>query len=170
MLNGDDREFVLGAFAIAAGAVWLYAGVAKVLRPLTQTDVSALAQPLAGLHPVLRWAVPCIEVAIGLALLSGMQARAAGVIGTLLGAAFALLHLTAMVRAGLSDGPLPRGCGCFGRIAVGTVLTSPAAPNAPSAGTLDGAAIEARGWQWAKAAALTTLTWAATLPCGLCGG
>ena len=170
MLNGDDRAFVLGAFAAAAGAVWLYAGVAKILWPLTRTDLSALWQPLARLHPVLRWAVPCIEVAIGLALLSGMQARAAGIIGTLLGATFGLLHLAAMVRAGLSDGPLPRGCGCFGRIGVGTAPSSPAAPNAPFSSTLDVAAIEARGWQWAKAASLTILTWTATLPCGLCGG
>jgi hypothetical protein len=170
MLNGNEREFVLGAFAAAAGAVWLYAGVAKILRPLTRADLSALAPPLVRLHPVLRWAVPCIEVAIGVALLSGTQPRAAGIVGTLLGATFALLHLTAMVRAGLSDRPLSSGCSCFGRIGVGMVPTSHAALNARLASALDVAAIEARGWQWAKAASLTILTWTATLPCGACGG
>lgn len=169
MLNGDHRAFVLAAFAAAAGAVWLYAGVAKVLRPLTRNELAALAHPLARMHSVLRWAVPFTEVAIGLALLSGMQARAAGIIGTLLGATFSLLHLAAMVRAGLSDRPLPQGCGCFGRTGVANVPSLPAAPHASFTTTLDVAAIQARGWQWTKAASLTILTWTVTLPCGLCG-
>jgi hypothetical protein len=169
MLTGDHTTFVLGGFAAAAGVVWLCAGIAKFRQPLTRSDLAALAQPLARLHPVLRWAVPGVEVAIGLALVSGMQARPAAVAGTLLGAAFALLHVVAMVRAGLSDAPLPRRCGCFGRADAAPVPSSLPASDARTSNTLDDAAITARSWQWAEAATLTIVTWTATLPCGLCG-
>lgn len=164
MLNCDDRAFVLGGFATVAGVIWLYAGVAKLRWSLTSADLAALAQPLARLHPMLRWAVPGIEVVIGLALVSGIHAHAAGIAGTLLAATFALLHIVAMVRAGLSDSPLPLGCGCFGRAVADTL------PSTPAATTLDIAAIRARGWHWATAAILSIITWPATLPRGLCGG
>lgn len=169
MLNSDDRALVLGGFAVAAGIVWLYAGVVKIRWSITKADLAALAPPLARLHPVLRWAVPGVEITIGLALVSGMHTRAAGIAGTLLAATFAVLHVAAMLRAGLTDAPLPRGCGCFGRANLDTVPSPPTAPNPPVASNLDVAEIRSRGWQWTKAALLTIVTWTATLPCGLCG-
>ncbi|MBM6400884.1 MauE/DoxX family redox-associated membrane protein [Phycicoccus sonneratiae] len=160
MLTGTARAVALDVLVLLAGAVWLWAGLAKLRTPFSRTDVDDLVPGLGRFHPVLRWAVPLLEVAVGAALVLGVATRAAGVVGVILAGTFAALHVGAMLRAGLADAPLRAGCGCLGG--------SRAAVAAPAGGSLDTATVGVRGWVLARAAVLAMVTWTAVLPCALC--
>lgn len=162
VLSGTVRADLLDGLVLLAAVVWLWAGVAKLRWGLAPADIDALVPGWGRFQPLLRWAVPAAEIAVGLALLTGIGAGAAGLTGALLAATFALLHLTALVRAALADAPLGAGCGCFGRsrLAVAPVGTST---------TLDATVITSRSWSVGQATVLAMLTWLATLPCMVCG-
>lgn len=103
------RDLALGLARAALGAVFLYAAAAKL------PDMAAFATDVANYRALPAAAVPAaaaaavgLELVLGLLLLAGVAARAAGLIAAGLLAAFV---------AGLSQALL-RGidlrCGCFG--------------------------------------------------------
>ncbi len=165
MLTGAARAVLLELMVLGAGAVWLWAGLAKLRTPFSRSDVDDLVPGLGRLHRPLRWGVPLLEVAVGVALLTGTSVRLAGVVGVALASTFAVLHVGAMLRAGLADAPLAAGCGCFGG---SRTAPSAAVVAAPAGASLDTAAVEVRGWVLARTAVLAMVTWTAVLPCALC--
>lgn len=166
VLTGEARAVLLELLALGAGAVWLWAGLVKLRTPFSRSDVDDLVPGLGRLHRPLRWGVPLLETAVGVALLTGTSVRLAGAVGVALATTFAVLHVGAMLRAGLAGAPLTAGCGCFG----GSRPAATAVAMAPAEGSLDTAAVGARGWVLARTAVLAMVTWTAVLPCALCLG
>lgn len=166
MLTGPARTDLLNGLVLLAGLAWLSSGVAKAWWPLARADIDALAPGWGAAQPLLRWAVPAAEIAVGLALITGTHAGWAGFAGAALAATFALLHISTMIRAALADQPLSAGCGCFGGHRV--AATSPGGVALDRA-TFDSATTTARSWSVGMAATLAMLTWLATLPCQICG-
>jgi uncharacterized membrane protein YphA (DoxX/SURF4 family) len=104
------KRWLLIAGRLAIAVIFLYAGIAKVREPWLQFAVSIESFKLAPeswLEPVAR-ILPGCEIALGIALLSGILSRWFSVIATLLLAFFLGIGIRASVK-GLSV-----DCGCFG--------------------------------------------------------
>jgi uncharacterized membrane protein YphA (DoxX/SURF4 family) len=110
------------AVRLAAAAVWLVAGAAKLPRieafreAVERYDLlpAAVAAPFA-------YALPFLEIGLGLYLAVGLFVRGAAGVGTLLFAAFLVAQGQAWVRGLVID------CGCFGTgvassVGIGTML------------------------------------------------
>ena len=105
----DWKNWVGLAFRLTLGIVLLVAGLKKV----THLDASVLAVHAYQLIPVefdtvVGYALPLIEIMIGLLLIVGMFTRFAALIGSLLMAAF-IFAIASVWRRGISI-----DCGCFG--------------------------------------------------------
>jgi uncharacterized membrane protein YphA (DoxX/SURF4 family) len=104
------------AFRLAGAAVWLFAGVAKLVDlNAFHAQVSAYqVLPHAAVAP-FAYALPLVEVALGGYLLVGALVRQVAIASCLLMALFICAQAQAWAR-GLSI-----DCGCFGTVARTTV-------------------------------------------------
>jgi uncharacterized membrane protein YphA (DoxX/SURF4 family) len=107
---------------LAAAAVWLLAGAAKLpeLEVFRQQVERYDVLPGALVAPV-AYALPFVEVGLGLYFTVGLFVRAAAILGTLLMLTFLAAQGQAWARGLVVD------CGCFGaleqsRVGLGTVL------------------------------------------------
>jgi uncharacterized membrane protein YphA (DoxX/SURF4 family) len=110
------------AVRLAAAAIWLVAGVAK-LRDLEQFHAQVQAYKLlpSALEAPFAYALPFVEVGLGLYLGLGLLVRPAAI----LGCALMVVFIAAMAQAWA--GGLSLDCGCFGSLAreqvgLGTIL------------------------------------------------
>lgn len=108
--EGGRRVRVVGLMArLVLGVVLIWAGVAKVTSPaLSARAVRAfqiLPYDVAG---YVGYALPVLEILIGLLVVAGLFTRLSAVVGGLLMAAFIIGISSAWIR-GLSI-----DCGCFG--------------------------------------------------------
>ena len=104
------------ALRVAAAGVWVAAGVTKL--PDIQTfqllvdRYGILPRALAG---PFAYALPFVEIGIGLYLLGGLFVRGSALAGTILFSAFITAQLSAWARGITLD------CGCFGTVVESTV-------------------------------------------------
>ena len=107
----NPRDYGLLAARVIVGAVLIYAGAAKAAAPSEEFANIIVSYGLIGadLARPLAAFLPWIELAVGWALLLGVQARASAVGAAALFAMF-IFALGHAVALGI---PLPN-CGCFG--------------------------------------------------------
>ena len=171
-------------------AVWWWAAVAKLRRPLT-LDRAATTVPWLGLVPAgiaragLR-TLPWVELALGGALLVPGSRRGAAVASSVLLVAFGLVLGAALVRASLLEPavggvPGPEGagvvaavaaCGCFGgRAPARPAVAVPVPVPGPGTGTrrrADVADLHLAGWHAVRPFLLAAAALVVLVPCG-CG-
>jgi len=100
------------ATRLAAAGIWLAAGIAKV-ADLEQfrTHVHAFALLPGALEAPFAYALPFVEVALGLYLAVGLLIRPAALFGCFLMVVFVAAMAQALARG------LTLDCGCFGSLA-----------------------------------------------------
>ncbi len=110
------------ALRLAAAAVWLVAGAAKA--PHLEAFREAVGRydllPAAAAAP-FAYALPFLEIGLGLYLAAGLFVRGTAAVGTALFAAFLVAQAQAWARGLVID------CGCFGTgvgssVGIGTML------------------------------------------------
>jgi uncharacterized membrane protein YphA (DoxX/SURF4 family) len=96
---------------VAAAAVWLVAGVAKI-ADLQHFDAQVMQYRLLPhvLAAPFAYGLPFVEVLVGLYLLVGLLVRPAAVLGCLLLVLFLIAQIQAWARG------LSLDCGCFGSL------------------------------------------------------
>ena len=101
---------VIGLLArLIVGAVLIWAGVAKVSRPaLSARAVQAFQILPFDFARYVGYALPVVEILVGLLLVIGLFTRASAVVGGLLMVAFIIGIASAWARGLTID------CGCFG--------------------------------------------------------
>jgi uncharacterized membrane protein YphA (DoxX/SURF4 family) len=111
----------LGIRLVAAG-IWIVAGAAKI-ADLQQFRAQVQAYQLlpGAFEAPFAYALPFVEVAVGLYLLAGLLVRPAAILSSLLMLAFIAAMGQAYARG------LPLDCGCFGTLArqqigIGSIL------------------------------------------------
>lgn len=110
------------AIRLAAAGVWLVAGASKLPELETfKTQVERYDLLPHALVAPLAYALPFVEVAIGVYLAAGLFVRGAAAAGTVLMAVFVIALSQAWARGLVID------CGCFGalareRVGLGTIL------------------------------------------------
>ena len=94
---------------LVVGGVWIWAGLAKLADPLGSVRAVQAYEllPLSVAEPV-GYALPAIEVVIGLALVVGVMSRGAAVISSVLFVGFVVGIASVWARGIEID------CGCFG--------------------------------------------------------
>jgi uncharacterized membrane protein YphA (DoxX/SURF4 family) len=103
--------FVGTAIRIAAGAVWIVAGAAKVGELRTfETQVAQYRLLPHVLTAAFAYALPFVELLVGLYLLVGLLTRAAAIVACVLLALFLIALAQAWARG------LNLDCGCFGSL------------------------------------------------------
>jgi uncharacterized membrane protein YphA (DoxX/SURF4 family) len=97
------------AIRVTAGLVWLVAGAAKI-ADLEQFRVQVEAYRIVpgGLEAAFAYALPFLEVGIGLYLVVGLLVRGTAALSCVLMALFVVAMVQARVRGLILD------CGCFG--------------------------------------------------------
>jgi uncharacterized membrane protein YphA (DoxX/SURF4 family) len=112
-----DRAAWIGvAVRLAAAAIWLVAGIAKLLDlEQFRRQVEAYDVLPGGLAAPFAYALPFVEAALGLYLAAGLLVRAAAAVSTALLVVFVAALLQAWARG------LSLDCGCFGAVARETV-------------------------------------------------
>lgn len=172
MLSPDVQAAVAGVLAVVVGLTWLWAGLAKLRRPLSRDAVVALAQwpmPPAAVSVVVV-ALPVLELALGAMLLVDASTRIVAVVSAGLLLVFATAQTVALVRASLRIDDHDHQvvaiaeCGCFGRR---QSLASVAAPQRSTPANLQMAA-----WHVGQALTLAALSLAIAAPgsgCPFCG-
>jgi uncharacterized membrane protein YphA (DoxX/SURF4 family) len=104
------------AVRLAAAAIWLVAGIAKIADLTSfKQEVAAYDVPPSGLVEPIAYALPFVEVALGVYLLIGLLVRPAALLSTALMLLFIGVQAQAWAR-GLSI-----ECGCFGSLSKETV-------------------------------------------------
>lgn len=108
-MRGPALRWIALLARLVVGGVWLWAGLAKLTDPLG----SVLAVQAYDLLPLsltepIGYALPAVEVVVGLALLLGVMSRGAAVISAVLFVAFVVGIASAWARG------LQIDCGCFG--------------------------------------------------------
>ena len=100
------------AIRLTAGAIWLVAGVAKI-ADLEQFRVQVEAYRVVpgALEAAFAYALPFVEVGIGLYLVVGLLVRGTAAVSCVLMALFVVAMVQARVRGLVLD------CGCFGPLA-----------------------------------------------------
>lgn len=121
--QADRRfEWSRGAFDLlaraVAGAVLLYAGIAKTLDPgAVLLALHAYRLVPAFLERPVAMGLPWLEITLGALLTAGLLTRVAGLAAAVLSLAFIVAMAQAKARG------LEIGCGCFGQGGAGTALT-----------------------------------------------
>ncbi len=117
-MNPTIKLLLLRLLEILLGALFIYAGVLKLLHPYEFTE-AVLAYRLvpAALAGVAAAVLPCLETAAGLFLVLGLKRRSALLIIGLLNGIF-LLVLSVTALRGLK---IDCGCGLFFQRQVGLV-------------------------------------------------
>jgi uncharacterized membrane protein YphA (DoxX/SURF4 family) len=103
------------AIRLAAAAIWLVAGIAK-LTGLEQFRAQVEAYRLLphALTGVFAYALPLVEAGLGLYLLVGLLVRPAAIFTSVLMVAFLTAQIQAWARG------LSLDCGCFGALGGGS--------------------------------------------------
>lgn len=103
------KEWLGLAARLVVGAVWIWAGAAKVLDPAQSVAAVRAYQLLPGsmVQPVGQL-LPVVEVVVGAMLVLGLLTRGAAVVSSLLFVAF-IIGIASVWARGLSI-----DCGCFG--------------------------------------------------------
>ncbi len=103
------KEWLGLAARLVVGTVWVWAGAAKVLDPLASIEAVRAYELLpASLVEPVGYALPALELVLGLALLAGAMTRGAALLSALLLVAFVVGIASAWARG------LEIDCGCFG--------------------------------------------------------
>ncbi|WP_134764976.1 MauE/DoxX family redox-associated membrane protein [Nocardioides sp. 1609] len=103
------KQWVAVLARLVVGGVWLYAGLAKLTDPLgSVTAVQAYELLPRALEEPVGYALPAVEVVIGLALVLGLMTRGAAVISAVLFVGFIIGIASVWARGMEID------CGCFG--------------------------------------------------------
>ena len=97
------------ALRVAASLVWLTAGVAKIPALPEFRDLVAryALLPEVLLTPV-SYALPFVQIGLGLYLAAGLFVRGSAAVGTILQLSFLAAQALALIRG------IPLECGCFG--------------------------------------------------------
>lgn len=104
---GDERVGTL--FRLGLAGVLVYAGGVKLLEPHGARDaINAYRVFPPSWAPTLGYALPAVEVGVGLLLLVGLYVRACALFTALLMVTFIVLIASVWVRGYSID------CGCFG--------------------------------------------------------
>jgi uncharacterized membrane protein YphA (DoxX/SURF4 family) len=105
----DVKEWAGLVARLVLGAVWLYAGAAKLLDPAQSVAAVRAYELLPGsfVQPVGQL-LPVIEVVVGAMLVLGLLTRGAAVISAILFALFIIGIASVWARGMTID------CGCFG--------------------------------------------------------
>ncbi|MBP6525766.1 MAG: DoxX family membrane protein [Dermatophilaceae bacterium] len=108
--RGERLKDVIGLLArLFLGAVLIYAGAAKVGRPLTsERAVQAFEIFPTELAGYIGLALPFVEIVLGVLLILGLFTRPVAIVSTLLMVAFIIGIAQAWARGLTID------CGCFG--------------------------------------------------------
>jgi uncharacterized membrane protein YphA (DoxX/SURF4 family) len=108
----NARPFLGLAIRVTAGLVWLVAGAAK-LADLEQFRVQVEAYLIVptALEAAFAYALPFLEVGIGLYLIAGLLVRGTAALSCVLMALFVVAIVQARLRG------LALDCGCFGTLA-----------------------------------------------------
>jgi putative oxidoreductase len=107
--GNSRRDYAVFAVSLAVAAVFIYAGVDKLLDPLQFADsIAAFAILPAVLINLLAFGLPPFEIACGLLLLGPRTRR----VGALAVAVNSVIFVTALGSALLRG--LTLDCGCFG--------------------------------------------------------
>jgi len=113
---GDPLSWLGLALRLAAAAVWVVAGAAKIPQiHAFQVTVQRYGILPPGLSGPFAYVLPFLEVAIGLYLAAGLFVRGTALVGTALFAMFLTAQVSAWARGISLD------CGCFGSLAESTV-------------------------------------------------
>ena len=109
MKNFFGNEVVGFVLRIGLAGVWLYAGGIKLFEPHGARD-AILAYRIfpPSIAPVLGYALPLLEIALGLFLLAGIFVRISGIVSAILMLGFIAGIISVWVRGYSID------CGCFG--------------------------------------------------------
>jgi uncharacterized membrane protein YphA (DoxX/SURF4 family) len=111
-LVADAVPWIGLAVRVAAVAIWTVSGAAKVVDlSHFETQVQAYKLLPGGLGAPFAYALPFVEIALGLYLLVGLLVRPAAIFACLLMVVF----IAAMVQAWARR--LSLDCGCFGTLA-----------------------------------------------------
>ena len=104
----QTKKHLLTLLRVALGAVFLYAGVVKIVDPVAFAGSVAAYQvfPYAGNY-LIAATVPWIEVACGILLVTGWRPRSAAALVALLNVAFIVILFSTVIRG------LDIDCGCF---------------------------------------------------------
>ena len=104
------------AIRLTAAAIWLVAGVSKLVDlEAFRVQVHAYDLLPGGLEAPFAYALPFAEIAVGVYLAVGLLVRPAALLGCVLMAAFVVAIGQAWARG------LSLDCGCFGSVATGKV-------------------------------------------------
>jgi len=108
--GGGRRADLVGLLArLIVGVVLIWAGVAKVSRPaLSARAVQAFQILPFDVAGYVGYALPVVEIVVGLLLVIGLLTRASAAVGALLMVAFIIGIASAWARGLAID------CGCFG--------------------------------------------------------
>jgi len=108
-LEGRGARIAVTIARVALGALFLWAAVPKLLDP------SGFAEAIGNYHLLpaavvgpLAVAMPVLETVVGLALVSGVEARGGAIVAGLLLVVFAAAMTQAILRG------IDLDCGCFG--------------------------------------------------------
>jgi len=106
---GPVKHLIFSCLRWALGAVFIYAGVTKLISPIDFGDSIASYHlvPVSLVMPLALW-LPLFEMLLGLLLVIGWQVRAAALGIFLLCGVFCLAISSAMLRG------FDITCGCFG--------------------------------------------------------
>ncbi len=107
--SSDVREWAGLVARLVVGVVWVWAGAAKVLDPLGSIEAVRAYELLpASLVEPVGYALPALELVLGLALLVGAMTRGAALLSAVLLVGFVVGIASAWARG------LEIDCGCFG--------------------------------------------------------
>jgi uncharacterized membrane protein YphA (DoxX/SURF4 family) len=108
-VNAQTRAWISTLFRFVLAGVWFWAGIVKLLEPGGARDaIIAYRVFPAWSVDFLGWALPAVEVGLGVLLLIGLFTRWAALITALLMTAFIIGISSVWIRGYSID------CGCFG--------------------------------------------------------
>ncbi|MDO9457740.1 DoxX family protein [Nocardioides sp.] len=108
-MNPSAKQWLALLARLVVGGVWIWAGFAKLADPLGSVQaVQAYDLLPTSLAEPIGYALPAVEVVIGLALVVGVMSRGAAAISVVLFVGFVIGIASAWARG------LEIDCGCFG--------------------------------------------------------
>lgn len=108
-MNPSLKQWLAVVARLAVGAVWIWAGFAKLADPLGSVRaVQAYELLPSSVAEAVGYSLPAIEVVVGLALVVGVMSRGAAAISAVLFVGFVIGIASVWARGIEID------CGCFG--------------------------------------------------------
>jgi len=107
--NTKHQPLITLVFRVILGGVLLVAGGLKAFKPSESAGAVAAYKILpTNLAHIIGYALPWLEIALGILLIIGLSARLAAVVGTVVMLVFVAAIISVWARGILID------CGCFG--------------------------------------------------------